>query len=153
MLLLGNNIEKLLINSLILSASVVSLHPGMIPVGIQWFTTNDNSAVFHGKQCAIASETNLSKGRRLSYNSILLNDLNLHSSQDGNVLSTVWQEWCPRRRSVRPVRAIHDVWGAGVPSCCACFHRFSCWHFVLLLSTERFNYFSLNSLKTINIFT
>lgn len=59
MLLLGNNIEKFLINSLILSTGIVALNPGVIPVWFNGLAANNNPAVFHGEQCAVASEANL----------------------------------------------------------------------------------------------
>lgn len=66
-LLLGNNIEKLLINSLILSASIISLHPCVIPVGIQRFTAKNNPTMLHGKQRAISSESNLHTKMKLQF--------------------------------------------------------------------------------------
>lgn len=66
-LFLGNNIEKLLINSLILSASIVSLHPCVIPVGIQRFTAKNNPTMLHGKQRAISSESNLHTKMKLQF--------------------------------------------------------------------------------------
>lgn len=60
MLLIGHNIEELLVDGLILSSGIVPLNPGVIPIGIDRFAGHIHLAVLHGEKGSIPAKAHLS---------------------------------------------------------------------------------------------
>lgn len=50
-----------LVNGLILSSGIVLLHPEMIPIGIDGFTGDIDTSMFHGIEGTITAESYLKK--------------------------------------------------------------------------------------------
>lgn len=59
-----HNVEKLLVDRLVLAAGVDPLHPGVVPVRVELLTRHVHRAMFQRKDGAVLAEAHLQRAER-----------------------------------------------------------------------------------------